>query len=120
MAEVVKPVAWIGSTKKDLLAMPEAVQKEVGFILFQVQCGMTPPEAKHLKWFGGASVQEIVVDYDRATFRAVYTVRFAQWIYMLHVFKKKAKSGIATPKPDLELIERRLKQAVEMEKNRRK
>jgi len=77
-----------------------------------------PPEAKPLKGFGGASVQEIVVDYDRATFRAVYTVRFAQWIYLLH--KKKAKSGIATPKPDLELIERRLKQAVEMEKNRRK
>jgi phage-related protein len=79
-----------------------------------------PPEAKPLKGFGGASVQEIVVDYDRATFRAVYTVRFAQWIYMLHVFKKKAKSGIATPKPGIELIERHLKQAVEMEKNRRK
>jgi phage-related protein len=79
-----------------------------------------PPEAKPLKGFGGASVQEIVVDYDRATFRAVCTVRFAQWIYMLHVFKKKAKSGIATPKPDIELIERHLKQAVEMEKNRRK
>ena len=120
MAEVVKPVAWIGSTKKDLLAMPEPVQKEVGFILFQVHCGKMPPQAKPLKGFGGASVQEIVVDFDRATFRAVYTVRFAQWIYMLHVFKKKAKSGSATPKPDLELIERRLKQAVEMEKNRRK
>ena len=120
MAEIVKPVAWIGSTKKDLLAMPEAVQREVGFILFQVQCGKMPPEAKPLKGFGGANVQEIVVDYDRATFRAVYTVRFAEWIYVLHVFKKKAKSGIATPKPDLDLIERRLKQAVEMEKNRRK
>ena len=120
MAEEVKLVAWIGSTKKDLLAMPEAVQKEIGFILFQVQCGRMPPEAKPLKGFGGASVEEILVDYDRATFRAVYTVRFAQWIYMLHVFKKKAKSGISTPKPDLEVIERRLKQAVAMEKNRRK
>jgi len=120
MAEAVKPVAWIGSTKKDLLAMPEAVQREVGFILFQVQCGKMPPEAKPLKGFGGASVQEIVVDYDRATYRAVYTLRFAEWIYVLHVFKKKSKSGITTPKPDLELIERRLKQAIEMEKNRRK
>ncbi len=120
MAEVVKPVAWIGSTKKDLLAMPEAVQREVGFILFQVQCGKMPPEAKPLKGFGGASVQEIVIDYDHATYRSVYTVRFAAWIYVLHVFKKKAKSGIATPKLDLELIERRLKQATEMEKNRRK
>jgi len=74
MAEVVRPIAWIGSAKKDLLAMPEAVQKEVGFIRFQVQCGTMPPQAKPLKGFGGASVQEIVVDYDRATFRAVYTV----------------------------------------------
>lgn len=73
MAEEVKLVAWIGSTKKDLLAMPEAVQKEIGFILFQVQCGRMPPEAKPLKGFGGASVQEIVVDYDRTTFRAVHT-----------------------------------------------
>lgn len=120
MAEAVRPIAWIGSAKKDLLAMPEAVQKEVGFILFQVQCSKIPPQAKPLKGFGGASVQEIVVDYDRATFRAVYTVRFAQWIYVLHVFKKKSKSGIATPKPDLDLIERRLKQAIELEKNRRK
>lgn len=116
----VKPVAWIGSTKKDLLALPEAVQKEVGFVLFQVQCGKMPPEVKPLQGFGGASVQEIVVDYNRDTYRAVYTVRFAELIYVLHVFKKKAKSGIATPKPDLELIARRLKQAVEMERDRRK
>ena len=66
------------------------------------------------------TINEIVVDYDRATYRAVYTVRFAEWIYVLHVFKKKSRSGITTPKPDLELIERRLKQAIEMEKNRRK
>lgn len=79
-----------------------------------------PAEAKPLKGFGGASVQEIVVDHNRDTYRAVYTVRFAERIYVLHVFKKKAKSGIATPKSDLDLIERRLKQTVEMEKNRRK
>ena len=120
MDERIKPVAWIGSTKKDLLALPEAVQKEVGFVLFQVQCGKMPPEAKPLKGFGSASVQEIIVDYNRDTYRAVYTVRFADLIYVLHVFKKKSKSGIATPKSDLELIERRLKQAVEMERDRRK
>ncbi len=79
-----------------------------------------PAEAKPLKGFGGASVQEIVVDHNRETYRAVYTVRSTERIYVLHVFKKKAKSGIATPKSDLDLIERRLKQAVEMEKNRRK
>jgi phage-related protein len=120
MDVAVKPVAWIGSTKKDLLAMPEEVQSQVGFALFQVQCGQTPAEAKPLKGFGGASVQEIVVDHNRDTYRAVYTVRFAERVYVLHVFKKKAKSGIATPKNDLALIERRLKQAIEMEKNRRK
>jgi phage-related protein len=120
MAETIKPVWWIGSTKKDLLALPEEVQHQVGFALYQVQLGKVPAEAKPLKGFGGASVQEIVVDYHRDTYRAVYTVRFADRVYVVHVFKKKAKSGIATPKSELELIERRLKQAAEMEKDRRK
>ena len=99
MADAVRPVAWIGSTKKDLLAMPEAVQKEVGFILFQVQCGKMPPEVKPLKGFGGASVQEIVVDYDRATYRTVYTVRYAEWIYVLHVFKKNRSRELLRRSP---------------------
>jgi len=120
MAAPIKPVWWIGSTKKDLLALPEEVQHQIGFALFQVQGGKMPAEAKSLKGYGGASVQEIIVDFNRDTYRAVYTVRFTDRIYVLHVFKKKAKSGIATPRSDLELIERRLKQAAEMEKNRRK
>jgi phage-related protein len=120
MAAPVKPVWWIGSTKKDLLALPEEVQSQVGFALYQVQCGKMPDEAKPLKGYGGASVQEIVVDFNRATYRAVYTVRFTDRIYVLHVFKKKAKSGIATPKSDLELIARRFKQALEMEQQRKK
>jgi phage-related protein len=105
--------------KKDLLALPEEVQHEVGFILYEVQCGRMPPEVKPLKGYGGASVQEIVMDYDRDTYRVVYTVRFADLIYVLHVFKKKSKSGSATPKRDIELIERRLKLAQEIEKKRR-
>lgn len=120
MHVTLKPVAWLGSTKKDLLALPKEVQGKVGFALYQVQSGQMPEDAKPLKGYGGASVQEILVDYDRATYRAVYTVRFIDRVYVLHVFKKKAKSGIATPKRDLELIEHRLKQAVEMEKDRRK
>jgi phage-related protein len=119
MAGPLKPVWWIGSTKEDLLALPEEVQHQVGFALYQVQLGKVPAEAKPLKGFGGASVQEIVVDYHRDTYRAVYTVRFADRVYVLHVFQKKAKSGIATPKSELELIERRLKQATAMEKTRR-
>ena len=111
MDVAVKPVAWIGSTKKDLLAMPEEVQSQVGFALFQVQCGQMPAEAKPLKGFGGASVQEIVVDYDRDTYRAVYTVRFAGWVYVLHCFQKKSKSVIKTPQEDIDLIHARLKAA---------
>ena len=120
MEVTVRPVWWIGSTKKDLLALPEEVQHQVGFALFQVQCGKMPAEAKPLKGFGGVSVQEIVVDFNRDTYRAVYTIRYADRVYVLHVFKKKAKSGITTPKSDLDLIEKRLKQVVDMEKLRRK
>jgi phage-related protein len=120
MADSLKPVWWIGSTKKDLLALPEEVQHQIGFALYQVQLGKMPDEAKPLKGYGGASVQEIVVDFNRDTYRAVYTIRFADRVYVLHVFKKKAKSGIATPKSDVELIERRLKQVEQMEKQRKK
>jgi phage-related protein len=120
MADSLKPVWWIGSTKKDLLALPEEVQHQIGFALYQVQLGKMPDEAKPLKGYGGASVQEIIVDFNRDTYRAVYTIRFADRVYVLHVFKKKAKSGIATPKSDVELIERRLKQVEQMEKQRKK
>ena len=115
-----KPVIWIGSSRKDLQALPSPVQDKVGYALYVAQRGGKHRDAKSLKGFGGASVQEIVVDYDRDTYRAVYTVRFAERIYVLHVFQKKSKSGIATPKSDLELIERRLKQAQDMERDRRK
>src|SRR5262245_8216131 len=114
-----KPVIWMGSSRKDLRALPQNVQDYVGYALYVAQRGGKHRDTKALKGFGGASVQEIVVDYDRDSYRAVYTVRFTERIYVLHVFKKKSKSGIATPKSDLDLIERRLKQAQEMEKNRR-
>ena len=114
-----KPVIWMGSSRKDLRALPDPVQDYIGYALYVAQRGGKHRDAKTLKGFGDASVQEIVVDYDRDSYRAVYTVRFAERIYVLHVFKKKSKSGIATPKSDLDLIERRLKQAQEMEKNRR-
>ncbi len=119
MAVSLKPVEWLGSSHKDLLAMPEEVQRHIGFTLYLVQCGRMPPEVKPLKGYGGANVQEIIVDYDTDTYRAVYTLRYPTLIYMLHVFKKKSKSGRATPKRDIELIERRLKFAQDLEKNRR-
>jgi phage-related protein len=119
-APPLKPVMWIGSSRKDLRALPAPVQDYIGYGLHLAQLGGKHRDAKTLSGFGGASVQEIIVDYDCATYRAVYTVRFADRIYVLHAFKKKSKSGIATPKSDRELIERRLKQAQEMEKDRRR
>ena len=115
---LLKPVIWIGSSLRDLRSLPAPVQDYIGYALHLAQLGGKHRDAKALKGFGGSGVQEIVVDYNRDTYRAVYTVRFADRIYVLHAFKKKSKSGIATPKSDLELIERRLKQAQEIEKDR--
>jgi phage-related protein len=102
---------WVGDSLEDLWDFPSAVQREIGFALRRAQDGGKHPDAKPLKGFGGASVLEIVEDHDGDTFRAVYTVRFADAIYVLHVFQKKSKKKIATPKHELELIRARLKEA---------
>jgi phage-related protein len=81
--------------------------------LYQAQCGEKHPDAKPLKGFQGAGVLEVVEDFDGDTYRAVYTVRFVGVVYVLHVFQKKSKRGIATPKPDMDLVEGRLKRAKE-------
>lgn len=93
--------------------MPDPVQDNFGFALFQAQIGEKHDDAKPLKGFKGSGVLEIVDDFDGDTYRAVYTVRFAEVVYVLHVFQKKSKRGIATPKQDIELIEQRLKTAQE-------
>ena len=103
-----KPLFWIRSSKRDLKAMPAAVQDIAGGALDDVQWGLTPAEAKPLKGFGGASVQEIVCDHDGNAYRAVYTVQFPKAVYVLHCFQKKSKKGIKTPKLDKELIASRL------------
>lgn len=108
-----KPLEWIASSKKDLIAMPDPVQDNFGFALFQAQIGEKHDDAKPLKGFKGSGVLEIVDDFDGDTYRAAYTVRFAEVVYVLHVFQKKSKRGIATPKQDIELIEQRLKTAQE-------
>lgn len=81
--------------------------------LWDVQMGIKPVRSKPLKGFGGASVMEIATDFDGDAYRAVYTVRFAEAVYVLHVFQKKSKHGIATPKREMSLIEKRLKLARE-------
>ena len=108
-----KPVRWVGSSKDDLRAFPDEVRRRVGGALWDAQLGRKAPYVKPLKGFGGASVLEIVDDFDGATFRAVYTVRFAGAVYVLHAFQKKSRRGIATPRAELDLIEQRLKRAKE-------
>jgi phage-related protein len=95
--------------KKDLMAMPGEVQDVFGYALHEAQEGRKHPDAKPLKGFGGAGVLEVVEDYKGDAYRAVYTVRFAAAVYVLHCFQKKSTQGIATPKHDVELIKSRLK-----------
>ena len=107
----VKAVAWIGSSYKDFRAFPDPVQDAMGYALYQAQIGAKHDSAKPLRGFGGAGVLEIIADHVGDTFRAVYTVKFATAIYVLHAFQKKSKSGIKTRSEDLALIQRRLKAA---------
>jgi phage-related protein len=106
-----KPVRWIGTSLRDLRSFPRAVRREIGQALFTAQEGETDPAAKPLKGFGGASVLEIVVSYRGNAWRAVYTVRFRDAIYVLHVFQKKSTKGVATPAREIELVRKRLEEA---------
>ena len=108
-----KALGWVGSAKADLLAFPEDVVREIGHALFVAQIGGKHEDAKPLKGFGGASVLEIVEDHDGDTYRAVYAVRFAEAVYVLHAFQKKSKKGIATPAHEIDKIKVRLKRAEE-------
>ncbi|MEX1993780.1 MAG: type II toxin-antitoxin system RelE/ParE family toxin [Steroidobacteraceae bacterium] len=106
-----KRLEWIGSSKKDLLALPEEVVDVFGYALYLAQVGQRHEQAKPLRGFGSAGILEVVEDRRGDAFRAVYTVRYAARVFVLHVFQKKSKSGIATPKADLDLIRSRLKLA---------
>jgi phage-related protein len=101
----------MGSSKDNLLDLPSEVQAAMGYALYLAQLGEKHEDAKPLKGFKGAGVLEVVDNFDGDTYRAIYTVRFADVVYALHVFQKKSKSGIATPKQDIDLIEKRLKLA---------
>jgi phage-related protein len=114
--EFVKELVWVGASRKDMRDLPRPVRRRFGAALYAVQLGETPPEAKVLKGFGGASVLELIEDDRSGTYRAVYTVRFATKVYVLHVFQKKSKHGIATPKQEIDLIHERLKRAERMYK----
>jgi phage-related protein len=109
----IKPVVWIGSSRSALASFPEDVKDAIGYALYIAQRGGKHPDAKPLRGFGGAGILEIVGDHAGDTYRAVYTVRLASRIYVLHAFQKKSKSGIKTPKSEIELIRSRLKRAEE-------
>jgi phage-related protein len=103
-----RPLFWEGSSKKNFKEFPMEVQKDMGVALFLVQLGETPPSAK--PWKGlGSGVYELVEDGRGGTYRAVYTVRTRDAVYVLHAFQKKSKSGIGTPQSDVSLVEKRLK-----------
>jgi len=106
-----KPTVWIGSSRDDLRAFPDEARRVMGFAINDAQNGDEHPRAKALKGFGGRSVLEVIDDEDGDTYRAVYTVRFAGVVYILHAFQKKSKKGIETPKRDVEIIRTRLKLA---------
>jgi phage-related protein len=114
------PLEWVGRALDELLDLPEAVRRSMGYALRFAQAGVKPDTAKPLQGFGGAGVLEVVENHDGDTYRAVYTVKLAGVVYVLHCFQKKSKSGIATPQHTLDLIRQRLRVAEAMHNNRSK
>ena len=113
------PVIWVGKSLKDLRAFPEAVQDHMGYALYVAQRGGKHQDAKVLSGFGGAGVLEIIKDHRSDTFRAVYTLRYAGSVYVLHAFQKKSKTGRETPRRDIELIKQRLRQAEQIAREKK-
>ena len=109
---MLKPIVWISSSLKDLKKFPNEVQREFGYALYQAQMKKKYHKTKLLRGLDG--VMEIVSDYDKDTYRGIYTCKLDDDIYVLHSFKKKSKKGIKTPKEEIEIIKRRLKIAKEI------
>jgi phage-related protein len=118
MSEAERPLVWVGSSRKDVRGFPRQVRRDIGLALYAAQQGEVDPSAKPLRGFGGGSVIEIVAQHLGNTWRAVYTVRYAEAIYLLHAFQKKSKVGIATPKKEIDLIHRRLLEAERLHRER--
>jgi len=119
MDDTEKPLEWIGSSHRDLMTLPTDVRRIFGYALSLAQAGDQHDAAKVLKGFGSAGVLEVVEDDAGGTYRAVYTVKFAEAVFVLHCFQKKSKRGIATPKKDMDIIRARLKVAEALAKELR-
>ena len=108
-----KPVVWMADSLRVLRTFPKAVQQEMGYAVYLAQTGSKHLNAKPMKSFG-PGVLEVISDHHGDTYRAIYTLRLAGKIYVLHAFQKKSKRGIATPRSELALIQQRLKRATEL------
>jgi phage-related protein len=117
-APSLKPLIWVGASRKSLREFPEPVQDHMGYALYVAQRGGKHRDAKTMSGFGGAGVLEVIRDFRGDTFRAVYTVRYAEALYVLHAFQKKSKTGRETPRRDIELVQQRLREAEQIEKER--
>ena len=115
-----KPLEWISSSYKDLMALPVDVRRFFGFALSLAQSDDKHDAAKVLKGFGGAGVLEVVENDEGGTYRAVYTTKYAEAVFVPHCFQKKSKRSIATPKEDMDIIHSRLKIAQAYVKELRK
>ena len=111
-----KPLIWVGSSKDDLLEFSEEIRSSVGYALYLAQKGERYVHSKVLKGFGGAGVIEIIERDESGTFRVVYTIKMPKIVFVLHAFQKKSKHGIKTPKQEIDLIKKRLKEAQEIYK----
>jgi phage-related protein len=114
---MIRPLKFVGGSKKDLSSFPEAVKQDVGHALFMAQEGSRSATVKTLQGFGGGSVVEIVEDHDGDTYRCVYTTKVSDVVVVLHAFQKKSKRGSETPKHEIELIHTRLRAALNREWN---
>jgi phage-related protein len=106
-----KPLEWVGSSYKDLMTLPPNVRQRFGYALSLAQADDRDDAAKVLTGFGSAGVLDVIEDAAGGTYRSVYTVKFAEAVFVLHCFQKKSKSGIATPKADMDIIRTRLRVA---------
>ena len=106
-----KKLVWVGSSYKDLKEFPPPVRQAIGYALFFAQNGKIHEHAKVLSGMGSAGIQEVRENDKSGTYRVIYTVETAEYVFVLHAFQKKSKSGIATPKQEMELLKSRLKEA---------
>jgi phage-related protein len=111
-----KCLIWVGSSKRDLLEFPKEVKSSMGYGLYLAQAGERPLHSKILKGFGSAGVIEIFESDESGTFRVVYTIKISNFVFVLHAFQKKSKQGIKTPKQEVDLIKKRLKETQEIYK----